>query len=408
MLEVCLHGRRVGVLRVKKNGNLQFRYDQEHLERPDAAPLSQILPLQREGFPHRTCVAFFANLLPEEGVRDRVAEILGISAENAYGMLERIGGDCAGAVTLWPEGRPRPAERGGVRQLGAEQLDRLVGGLEERPLAVDEEGEARLSLAGSQPKAPVIYDGSSFSLSVGGEPPTTHILKPEPTRFPGLVDNEFFCMRLAKAVELPVAEVERGETKGGAPFLLVARYDRDLTDEPIRRLHQEDMCQALGKLPHEKYQQEGGPTVREIMDLLNAVSAVPAQDRPALWSALVFNFLIGNCDAHGKNYSLLYDRGAPHLAPLYDLVSTAVYKDFTQRLAMSIDGAHRLSETSRRAWEELASEIRFSSLYANRTVVELAGKVAARARELAADEEHRTEIVSRIVTGIEQRAAALR
>lgn len=407
MLEVSLHGDRVGTLRVKDNGNLQFHYEREYLDRDDAVPLSQILPLQSEGFPHRTCLAFFGNLLPEEGARDRVAEILGISAGNAYGMLERIGGDCAGAVMLWPEESPRTEETGEVRKLDPEQLDRLVAELEDRPLAVDEEGETRLSLAGSQPKAPVIYDGTSFSLPLGGQPPTTHILKPAPSRFPGLVENEFFCMRLAKVVELPVAEVERRETQSQAPFLLVARYDRDLTHEPIRRLHQEDMCQALGKLPHEKYQEEGGPTVREVMDLLNEVSAVPAQDRPTLWSALVFNFLIGNCDAHGKNFSLLYDRSTPHLSPLYDLVSTAVYKNLNKRLAMSIDGARWLDKTDTRAWEELAKEIRFSGLYARRTVTELATRVTSQAQQLAGTDEHSSDIVSEIVAGIEERARRL-
>lgn len=402
MLEVRLHNRLVGRLIRKKNGNLQFRYDADYLDEPKAVPLSQILPLQHEAFPHRTCKAFFENLLPEEEVREHVANVLGISTNNEYRLLERLGGDCAGAVTLLPEGMNAESD-GEPRTLSPEQLDELIGTLEERPLAVDSDGKPRLSLAGSQPKVPVIYDGKTFALPLGGEPPTTHILKPSRARFPNLVDNELFCMRLAKAVDLPVAEVEKRTTAGGAPFLLVTRYDRDLTQEPIARLHQEDLCQALGKLPDEKYQAEEGPTVRECMDLLNKVSAVPAQDRALLWSALVFNYLIGNCDAHGKNYSLLYESRAPHLAPLYDLVCTAVY-DLSRQLAMSIDGAIRLEEANRDSWDRLAKEIAFSGLYAARIVGKLTARVLEQGDALAQRDEHQSSVVRAILAGIHERA----
>ena len=127
----------------------------------------------------------------------------------------------------------------------------------------------RLSLAGAQSKLPVVETEQGFALPHGSGNATTHILKPEPERFPGLVANEFFCMRLAREAGLQVAAVERAVTTSGLPFLIVNRYDRDLTLEPIRRLHQEDLCQALGKLYVEKYQHEGGPTVRETMELID-------------------------------------------------------------------------------------------------------------------------------------------
>ncbi len=407
MLEVLLHGKKVGSLRVKDNGNLQFRYADAYLNSTGAIPLSQNLPLEQEAFPHRACLAFFANLLPEEGSRDRVAEILGISTDNAYAMLERIGGDCAGAVVLIPENEATPTPEAHVHELDETALHELVVSLEERPLAVKGEGVTRMSLAGAQPKAPVIYGASRFALPVGGEPPTTHIVKPAPSRFPGLVDNEFFCMKLARAVGLPVADVERRTTREGTSYLLVARYDRDLSHEPIRRLHQEDLCQALGRLPHEKYQQEGGPTAREAMDLLNAASAVPAVDRPTFWSAMIFNFLIGNCDAHGKNFSLLYDSRSPHLAPLYDLVSTAMYPDLSRRLSMSIDGAQMLEEVDRGAWEKLAEEAGLSRLYAMREFDRLVGRVLGEARRLVEDYEHDSATAREIAAGIEQRAAVV-
>jgi serine/threonine-protein kinase HipA len=250
-----------------------------------------------------------------------------------------------------------------------------------------------------------VEDG--FALPRDSGRPTTHILKPEPSRFPGLVGNEFFCMRLAAAAGLQVAEVDRAETVSGLPYLIVTRYDRDLTQEPVRRLHQEDLCQALGKLPSEKYQQEGGPGVVEAMALIDDVSTAPARDRPQLWLALVFNVLIGNCDAHGKNYSLLYDSRAPSLAPLYDLVSTVAYEELTSRLAMSIDGAASLGGVGPAAWRQLADEIGFAPRFLEQRAAPFVDRVRDSVAELAAEPQHRDPIVAEIAAGISARAANL-
>lgn len=408
MLDVFLHGRLVGSLRRKEDtGNLQFKYDKAYLAE-GGPPLSQNMPLQAEAYPPRACLAFFGNLLPEEDVRSRLALTTGISASNDYRLLERFGGDVAGAVTLIPvEHDVVPVEPGTLETLSEGRLDDLLVKLPQRPLGADEKGEVRLSLAGAQNKVPVVEVDSGFALPHGSQIPTTHILKPEPTEFPGLVANEFFCMRVAAEVDLPVSQVERTRTTSGLPFLIVARYDRDLTQEPIRRLHQEDLCQALGKLASEKYQQDGGPTVRDAVRLIDKASAVPARDRQQFWSALVFNALIGNCDAHGKNYSLLYDSSAPSLAPLYDLVSTAVYERLTTRLAMSIDGAKRLEEIRESTWKTLAEEIGFAPRYVQQRMQPFVRQVVAAADDLASRQDHGDPIVKEIVTGIHSRATAL-
>jgi serine/threonine-protein kinase HipA len=266
----------------------------------------------------------------------------------------------------------------------------------------------RLSLAGAQSKLPVVEVEGGFALPHSSGQPTTHILKPEPERFPGLVANELFCMRLAAAAGLQVAEVERAETLSGLPYLIVTRYDRDLTQEPVRRLHQEDLCQALGKLYIEKYQQDGGPGVADAMELTGKASSAPARDRPQLWLALVFNVLIGNCDAHGKNYSLLYDSPAPSLAPLYDLVSTAAYDELTTRLAMSIDGARDLAEVDLGAWWRLAEEVGFAPRFLDQRMAPFVDRVLGAVPELASEPEHSDPIVSEIAVGISERAALLR
>jgi serine/threonine-protein kinase HipA len=403
LLEVFLHGRRAGTLRRKDNGNLQFLYDHEYIEAA-GQPLSLRLPLREEGFSHRDCLAFFGNLLPEEDVRAQLALATGISASNDYRLLERFGGDVAGAITLLVPGEPPPAAgRGGLEPLSPDRLDEILSELPQRPLAADEAGEVRLSLAGAQSKLPVTETESGFALPHGSDLPTTHILKPEPARFPGLVANEFFCMRLAAAVGLEVAEVDRTETLSGLPYLVVSRYDRDLTQEPVRRLHQEDLCQALGKPHFEKYQAEGGPAVLDAMALIDEASTAPARDRPQLWLALVFNVLIGNCDAHGKNYSLLYDSRAPRLAPLYDLVSTAVYGELTQRLAMSIDGAKELDGVGYSAWQRLAAEIQFAPRFLEQRMAPFVKLVREAVLALASEPEHSDEIAG----GIDARAGRL-
>jgi serine/threonine-protein kinase HipA len=406
-LNVFLHDELAGVLRRKDNGNLQFRYDGDYVEAGGQA-LSLNLPLRTEAFPHRDSLAFFGNLLPEEDVRAQLALTTGISASNDYKLLERFGGDVAGAVTLLPPPQrplgPRPDE---LELLSPQRLDELLVGLPQRPLAADAEGEVRLSLAGAQSKLPVVEVEGGFALPHGSGRPTTHILKPEPERFPGLVANEFFCMRLAAAAGLEVAEVDRAETLSGLPYLVVTRYDRDLTQEPARRLHQEDFCQALGKLHFEKYQQEGGPGVLDAMALIDDASTAPARDRPQLWLALVFNVLIGNCDAHGKNYSLLYDSRAPRLAPLYDLVSTAAYGELTPRLAMSIDGAKELEEVGHAAWQRLAVEIRFATRFLEQRMEPFVARVREAVAELAAEPAHSHDIVREIAGGIAERAERL-
>ncbi len=402
-LEVYLAGALAGELLRKDNGNLQFRYAHDYVE-AKGPPLSLNLPLQTEAYPHRDCLAFFGNLLPEEDVRAQIALATGISAANDYRLLERFGGDVAGAITILPSDRREDdPEPDSLETLSKERLDQVLADLPQRPLAIDAKGEVRMSLAGAQSKLPVVELEDGFALPHGSGHPTTHILKPEPARFPGLVANEFFCMRLAAEVGLQVAGVTRDETSSGVPFLIVTRYDRDLTLNPIRRLHQEDICQALGKLYVEKYQHEGGPGVRESMALIDR-SAVPARDREQFWMALVFNILIGNCDAHGKNYSLLYYSPAPSLAPLYDLLSTSVYEELTRQLAMSIDGATQLEEVESAAWAQLAAEVGFAPRFLAQRMEPFVERVGSAAEELAGNPLHTEPLVDEIVEGIGQRA----
>lgn len=387
---------RVGELIRKPNGNLQFRYDAAY----DGPAVSHALPKQPQAHGHGPVRAVFGGLLPEGDVREALARAVGVSETNDYGLLAEVGGDVAGAITLLPDGVQPPIEPE-TEALSAERLDRVLRDLPQRPLAANADEGIRLSLAGAQAKVPVILDDDGrMALPRNSAAPTTHILKPEPPRFQGLVDNEAFCMDLARACELSVARVRKAAATSGVRYLVVERYDRDLTAEPIRRLHQEDFCQALGRPSDRKYQAEGGPTVAESAQLLRTATSVPAQELPRLLRALAFNWIVGNCDAHGKNYSLLYDRGAPTLAPLYDLVSTVVFPELTTRLAMSIGGARLIDEVAAESWLGLAKDAGLRPAFVTRTVSDLLGRAAAESEALAADAEHQNDAAARIAQRI--------
>lgn len=354
-LVVFLNEERAGELEQDDSGLLRFTYAPEWLARDNATPISRMLPLTTETYEGKRARSFFAGILPEEGPRARIAEILGISERNDFAMLERIGGECAGAISLLPEGVSPLQIENRFRALEEKELEAIIHELPRRPLLAGEEG-LRLSLAGAQNKLPVIVDGDSISLPLGNTP-STHIIKPEPDHFPGLVANEVFCMRLAGTLGLNVPEVTC-RTIGGKPCIIIARYDRVLGAECGRtvRLHQEDFCQALGHPPEHKYQQEGGPLVRDCVALLREWSSTPVLDIRAFVDGLILNMLIGNADAHGKNYSMIYRRGERRLAPFYDLVSTIAWPDLSTRLAMNIGSGKSVNDVNPAHFRRMAEE----------------------------------------------------
>ena len=380
-LDVYLHRDLIGHLIQNDGGQMVFDYAESWLEKPGATPLSHSLPLRRKRFTRKECRGYFAGVLPEESKRAIIARNLGISERNDYAMLERIGGECAGAVTFVPAGEPMPTRDDHYRALSSTELAGILRELPRRPLLAGETG-IRLSLAGAQDKIAVRVEGESVSLPLGGAP-STHILKPAVERFAGVVFNEAYCMRLAATVGLSVAKTEVGRVED-VEYLLVERYDRThrRTTEgaTLERLHQEDFCQALGIVSENKYQKEGGPSLKQSFALLREVSSAPVLDLARLLDAVIFNFLVGNNDAHGKNFSLLY-RGAgttiveTRLAPLYDLVSTRYYPELTRELAMKIGGEYSSGKVSTTNFEQLAEDAGLAKPLVRRRIPELAETV---------------------------------
>ena len=381
-LHVWLLGHRVGELLQDDSGQLQFRYLDEWLALSDAMPLSVSLPLQKESFPQKLARPFFAGLLPEESNRSIIAAAFGVSKSNDFALLDRIGGECAGAVTLMPEGElAGGAETPLYHPMDEAALSKLFSELPKRPLLAGEQG-LRLSLAGAQSKMALARIGDSYALPLNGAP-STHILKPPSPRFASLVENECFCMELAAASGLSAPKVRVGQT-GSHPFLEIERYDRVFRpDGTVERLHQEDFCQALGVVPEMKYQVEGGPGLKQCFELLRNVSSVPAVDLLRLFDAVVFNFLIGNSDAHGKNFSLLYHGGEVRLAPLYDLVCTQAYPELSTEMAMKLGGERDPKRIGTKNWSRFSEETGLGQPVALRRLRSLAQQVRGAVDTLA-------------------------
>jgi serine/threonine-protein kinase HipA len=377
-LDVYLHRHLVGNLVQDAHGQITFDYAETWLKDPAAIALSHSLPLTKKHFSKNECRAFFAGVLPEESKREIVAHNLGISAKNDYAMLEKIGGECAGAVTFLPAGTELPKREDSYRALTDKELAEIVKALPRRPLLAGDEG-VRLSLAGAQDKIAVHVAGNKISIPLGGSP-STHILKPAIERFEGVVFNEALCMKLARAIGMNAAHTETGQVEG-IDYLLVERYDRTTssdapgTAQTLKREHQEDFCQALGIIPENKYQAEGGPSLKQCFALVRDASSAPVIDLQALLDAVIFNFLIGNHDAHGKNFSLLYAGGQTRLAPLYDLLSTSYYPELSPKMAMKIGGEYLSGKIIAKHFEQLAEEASLAKPMVRRRVPELAESI---------------------------------
>jgi serine/threonine-protein kinase HipA len=242
----------------------------------------------------------------------------------------------------------------------SDELAELIDELPGPRLLSDDEGEEgagfRLSLAGTRDKMPVLWRDDQVGIT-HGRPPSTHIIKKPVAELPAMVANEAYCLSLARHAGLSSAEA-LPLAAGAQEGLLVHRYDRRRDAHGVvRRVHQEDFCQALGVLPELKYQAEGGPGVAECGGLIRRHAAAPAVDLLAFLDALLFNLLIGNTDAHGKNYSLLLGDGGPRLAPLYDLLSARVYWPFERKMAMKYGGEYRADRIRGRHLDRLAADL---------------------------------------------------
>lgn len=332
-----------------------FEYDAAWLKDTAAFPLSPVLPLTRpaKGYPSIVVKRFIENLLPEGRALEVIAATSKVARSNVYALIAALGAETTGAFRFWPAGEAPPTVAAEMqREVTREELQKRLDDRALVPLAAWD-GKIRMSIAGVQDKLPVyldkpLDDGGRMYLAA---PPlaSTHILKPEPQepRTPHLVVNEHFCMSLARRMGLPVAGVRL--YRAPTPVLVVERFDRVLAaaanPRSVQRLHIIDACQATDKPAAAKYEHNLGTgahvrAVRdgmsfEILFRLADLTVNKAVARRTLLRWAFFQFLIGNTDAHGKNFSFYVRPEGLEPAPWYDLVSVVQYLHFDHELAMA-------------------------------------------------------------------------
>lgn len=365
-------------------GGMSFEYDSVWLAKLDATPLSPDLPLLQQRFQGGTVLAYFENLLPEGDVRDFIAKAAHISPDNVFGLLERFGGDTAGAFSLLPEGR-RPSDEPHYLPVTPDVVRHWFE--QSRGIPLDIAGEqARMSLSGAQDKMTVFIDAAGAMSIPLGAAPSSHILKPSVSHRPDVPNtavNEALIMMMAHAAKLDVAKVRFVPELGA---VVVARYDREIgADGRLRRLHQNDLCQVMGIPSGKKYESEGGPSLKDCFEAVIKHSAQPAVDKKRLIEWVVFNVLAGNMDGHAKNLSLINVGSKTKLAPFYDLVCTLVYPNLSQKFAFKIGGENRPEWLMRRHWDRFAIEIGAKQDYVSRIMADMIKRIESAMPAVAAD-----------------------
>ena len=372
-LNVWSDQRLVGFLWRNIQGLIGFRYHEVWLS-DGGFRISSTLPLGPEEFSPEDGIAhrFFANLLPEGGVRDRLVRDLKI-ANTDFDLLRAIGGECAGALSLL-EAEHQPATKHRYRRITDEELAELASG-RGRVRASSEDGHPRLSLAGAQDKCPVLVEQDNYWMPMR-ESPSSHILKFELPDFSHLPAYETFTTMLAGAIGLPVVDIQL-RSIANTRFALIQRYDRQRSENgEISRLHQEDFCQALGFGHERKYQAHGGPRFANCYGLVRDHSTEPAVDLQHLLRWQIFNLLAGNSDGHAKNLSLLYHAdGAIRVAPFYDLVCTRAIERIDPSLAFSVGDEKNPGVVSQKHWDALAQECGVRPRFLQAQVQDVAAKL---------------------------------
>lgn len=350
-------GENVGHIVPHRKGRMKFSYSPQWLEK-GKRPISLSLPCSEAEFDAQKSTAFFDNLLPEEGMYRDLCREARLDEADIYNFLRLFGKECAGALVIAPEEAVASPQAPAYRDI-TNELEAILEkhhGMPQGSLIA--ETGARLSIAGAQNKLPIVLQEGKFLVPEEGSfAPTSAILKPTTARFPDLHRNELFCMELARYAGLHTPEATILQI-GNYQAYVTMRYDRKPTESGIVRIHQEDFCQALGISRIYKYEENSGPGFAACGKiLLHPLVGDNASARENFITCALFNYAIGNCDAHGKNFSLLYDGQSISLAPFYDLVSTMAYPELEQKFAMAIGKTFRFERIAGHSWKQFAADM---------------------------------------------------
>ncbi|MBD7953270.1 type II toxin-antitoxin system HipA family toxin [Stenotrophomonas sp. Sa5BUN4] len=365
LLAVLLADQVAGTLTTDRNGDPNFVYSEHWLNSEQMFPVSLSLPLTSELHLGAKVSPVLWGLLPDnETLLQRWGSHFHVSPRNPVALLSYVGEDCAGAIQFVTPERVSDvlsgADDGLIHISDVELEERLASLRADRGASSQIDDIGQFSLAGAQSKIALHKLDDGRWAMPSGRIPTTHILKPPSGDFEGYVENEMFCLRLASLLGLPSANVEKLKV-GTETAICVERYDRLQLGSRWIRIHQEDFCQALGVMPHIKYQSQGGPGPSDLATIIRAHSSEPEYDSQVLLMALMYNYLIGGTDAHAKNYSLLFSpEGSIRLAPLYDISSALPYSRMQKRkikLAMKIGSSYKWWDIRLIDWQATAESM---------------------------------------------------
>lgn len=379
---VYFEQRRVGTIEIDKAGP-SFSYDPAWIALRGAFPISVTMPLSTERIASDVFLPWAANLLPESEQLRTLGQLLGMSRSDVVGLLSAIGGDTAGALSFGHPGRTAAVQ---WRRVGSpEELEKVIEELPSKPFLVGDEGVS-MSLAGVQTKLAVAIDGTGqICIPMNGSP-STHILKPDSPRLLGGVQNEAFCLALARRLNVPAPNFTTGRA-GSRAYLLVQRYDRLAAGDRWRRLHQEDYCQALGKPPSAKYESNHtglpGPTLADMFELTRQY--LPPTEIVNLLDMAIFNVVACNTDAHAKNYSMMIRGSGISLAPIYDVMCGEVWESVTKKMAQSVAGKTRGDCLEMSDWQRFARECGLNAKQVINRVRTLASSTVTEARSAELD-----------------------
>ena len=401
-LNIFFGNKKAGSLESTENRGVIFVYDENYLNDKNSVPLSASLPLQEEEFSQKQCIPFFSGLLPEEDSRKKIADYLHISETSTLKLLEALGGECAGLISILSEDEDDLFSKETSYKLDSKNYELLDGyklsefieKMNTRPL-IKADDKLRLSLAGAQEKLALAKINGEWYLPLNGAP-STHILKPARTgSLSSLAQNEYICMKLAKSFGLPVSDVDLLKIAEKDIFV-VERYDRIKEADSIQRLHQEDFCQALGIMSTSKYQNDGGPGIADIFNTILKVCTVPALESQKFLKYVLFNYVMGNCDSHGKNYSLLYKNNRIELSPLYDVASTIIYSGLTEKLSMKIGKHYEIQKVTQEDFSLLAESLNIKYSVLSKIFDDFAKKYITAFEELKDDEKISRDVLNSI------------
>ena len=357
---------RVGKIEGNSSEDARFSYSKEYIAQKDSKAVSISLPIQDESFsPERTKV-FFDGLLPEGFMRRSIASNMHFEENDYLSILYSLGKECLGAIRVDDSDK---VPESGYEAITSKQVEELAaeGTTKSTEIVI----KSHLSLTGASGKVGLYYDEKEGRWYLPcGLAPSTHIVKQSHIRLDGIVTNEQLSMLTAQKCGIDIPEsfiINAGNGIDSEVLFATKRYDRviDETSPMIGklkrpyRIHQEDFAQAMGIAPFEKYEREGQNYAEKMFEIIRNYTSRPLEDQLRLWDRIVFNFVLGNTDAHIKNHSLIYDPDLEGraLAPAYDMISTVIYESATKDMSFNIGGIRNLDSIDEERFRSLAARV---------------------------------------------------